>query len=143
MQSFRGSAVAQAASMGMEYPTPTVIDAPGKHTATIIMMHGLGDTAAGWVPVGHQLKGGLPHVKWVLPTAPTVRPLVPVASRVFGKGLVRVRWNGLVEAVLCYGWTRCNLAQFPKTIPKDDRATRVATAAARFEGKLAAVVDCC
>jgi hypothetical protein len=36
------------------------------------MMHGLGDTAAGWLPVGQELKGQLPHVKWILPTAPTV-----------------------------------------------------------------------
>jgi predicted esterase len=59
----------------MQYPKPTVIEATSAHTATVIMMHGLGDTAAGWAPVGQQLRAGLPHVKFVFPTAPTVRPL--------------------------------------------------------------------
>jgi Phospholipase/Carboxylesterase len=62
------------ASLKFSYPAPTVIKPSQPHTATVIVMHGLGDTAAGWAPVGSQLKGALPHVKWVFPTAPTVRP---------------------------------------------------------------------
>eukprot|EP01060_Flectonema_neradi_P038457 TRINITY_DN806_c0_g1_i1.p1 TRINITY_DN806_c0_g1~~TRINITY_DN806_c0_g1_i1.p1 ORF type:complete len:258 (+),score=56.84 TRINITY_DN806_c0_g1_i1:71-775(+) len=41
----------------------------GKHTATMIFMHGLGDTGAGWSDL---LDGRLPGVKVVLPTAPTM-----------------------------------------------------------------------
>ena len=57
--------------MGLTYPAPDVINADS-HTATVIMLHGLGDTSAGWSPVGMQLKSQLPHVKWIFPTAPTV-----------------------------------------------------------------------
>ncbi|KAF8885700.1 Phospholipase/carboxylesterase/thioesterase [Gymnopilus junonius] len=41
-----------------------------KHTATIIFLHGLGDTGHGWEPVAHMLRPALPQVKWVLPHAP-------------------------------------------------------------------------
>jgi hypothetical protein len=57
--------------MSLKYPEPSVIPAEN-HSATVIMLHGLGDTAAGWLPVGMELKQQLPHVKWVFPTAPTV-----------------------------------------------------------------------
>lgn len=40
-----------------------------KHTATVIMLHGLGDTGNGWAPVAPELN--LTHVRWVFPTAPT------------------------------------------------------------------------
>ncbi|KAL6782749.1 hypothetical protein ACKKBG_A07980 [Auxenochlorella protothecoides x Auxenochlorella symbiontica] len=46
--------------------------AAGRHSATLIMLHGLGDTGNGWAPVGPQLN--LPHIKMVFPTAPT-RPI--------------------------------------------------------------------
>ena len=38
------------------------------------MLHGLGDTADGWLDVATMLRGTVPHAKWVLPTAPT-RPI--------------------------------------------------------------------
>ncbi|KAF7332510.1 Acyl-protein thioesterase 1 [Mycena kentingensis (nom. inval.)] len=43
-----------------------------KQTATIIFVHGLGDSGAGWHPVGEMLNQDLPHVKWILPNAPTM-----------------------------------------------------------------------
>lgn len=43
--------------------------AVNKHTATVIMLHGLGDTGNGWAPVAPELN--LSHVRWVFPTAPT------------------------------------------------------------------------
>ena len=46
--------------------------AAGRHTGTCILMHGLGDTADGWAPVGPSLN--LPHIKFIYPTAPT-RPI--------------------------------------------------------------------
>lgn len=42
------------------------------HTALVILMHGLGDTANGFEDVATLWHGQLPHVKFVLPTAPTV-----------------------------------------------------------------------
>jgi hypothetical protein len=41
------------------------------HSATMFMLHGLGDTAAGWADAAAHFSASLPHVKFVLPTAPT------------------------------------------------------------------------
>ncbi|RYG52148.1 hypothetical protein EON67_01845 [archaeon] len=38
-------------------------------TATVILMHGLGDTADGWVDAAEFMARSLPHVQFVLPTA--------------------------------------------------------------------------
>lgn len=43
----------------------------GKHSATVLIMHGLGDTADGFTPVAEMLSRTLDHVKFILPTAPT------------------------------------------------------------------------
>ena len=40
-------------------------------SASIIICHGLGDTAEGFVDVAEQLSRQLPYVKFILPTAPT------------------------------------------------------------------------
>ncbi len=42
-----------------------------RHTATVIFLHGLGDTGNGWAPVSKDLALHLPHVKFLFPTAPT------------------------------------------------------------------------
>jgi len=49
-----------------------IVPSKGKHTATVIFMHGLGDSGYGWKPAADQLSRdqGLQHVKWVLPHAP-------------------------------------------------------------------------
>jgi len=47
-----------------------MVPAIGKHTATIFMIHGLGDSGHGWVPVAEQLSPALPHAKFILPHAP-------------------------------------------------------------------------
>jgi len=46
----------------------------GNHTATVIFMHGLGDSGYGWKPVADQLSRdpSFQHIKWVLPNAPIV-----------------------------------------------------------------------
>ncbi|KAN0074582.1 Phospholipase/carboxylesterase/thioesterase [Tylopilus felleus] len=44
-----------------------------KHTATVIFLHGLGDSGLGWRAFAELLKYELPHVKWVLPNAPNLR----------------------------------------------------------------------
>ncbi|PPQ63139.1 hypothetical protein CVT24_005779 [Panaeolus cyanescens] len=48
------------------------IAAASKHTATVIFVHGLGDTGHGWSDVAEMFKAdsGLSHVKWILPHAP-------------------------------------------------------------------------
>ncbi|KAG0335586.1 hypothetical protein BG000_007394 [Podila horticola] len=52
--------------------TAIVHDAPGKHTATVIFMHGFGDSGAGWAPVGEQISRYAPHIKMVFPNAPSI-----------------------------------------------------------------------
>ncbi|KAL7549483.1 hypothetical protein ACHAWF_012750 [Thalassiosira exigua] len=55
----------------------TVTIAPrseSSQSATIILCHGLGDTAEGFVDVAERLAERFPHAKFVLPTAPT-RPV--------------------------------------------------------------------
>ncbi|GFS98938.1 uncharacterized protein LOC103524116 [Trichonephila clavipes] len=47
--------------------SPVVISAASKHTASVIFLHGLGDTGLGWAAALQMLK--LPHVKYICPTA--------------------------------------------------------------------------
>lgn len=49
------------------------VPATAKHSATIIFIHGLGDTGHGWLPVANTFKvdPDFKHVKWVLPHAPS------------------------------------------------------------------------
>ncbi|KAK8843957.1 acyl-protein thioesterase 1 [Kwoniella newhampshirensis] len=44
----------------------------GAHTATVIFLHGLGDTGHGWLPVAKMLWSSFPGVKWILPHAPSI-----------------------------------------------------------------------
>ncbi|KAF9057801.1 Phospholipase/carboxylesterase [Panaeolus papilionaceus] len=48
------------------------VAAATKHTATVIFVHGLGDTGYGWQDVAEMFKrdSSLAHVKWILPHAP-------------------------------------------------------------------------
>ncbi|KAJ3561736.1 hypothetical protein NP233_g10016 [Leucocoprinus birnbaumii] len=52
------------------------LPAISKHTATVIFIHGLGDTGNGWRPVADMLRKdpGMNHVKWILPHS-HVRPV--------------------------------------------------------------------
>jgi len=45
------------------------------HTATVIFIHGLGDTGDGWQPAAEMLgrNPALSHIKWILPHAPRQR----------------------------------------------------------------------
>lgn len=44
-----------------------VINATSRHTATVIFLHGLGDTGHGWSEMFRQIRQ--PHIKYVCPTA--------------------------------------------------------------------------
>lgn len=61
-------------------PTVVITPPPGKHTATVVLCHGLGDTAFGWADAAEELAARLPHIKFVLPTAP-VRPITVFGSQ--------------------------------------------------------------
>ncbi|KAJ2549046.1 hypothetical protein EV175_004594 [Coemansia sp. RSA 1933] len=47
-----------------------IVRARAKHTASVIFMHGLGDSGHGWEPVAQILSQSLPHVKFIMPHAP-------------------------------------------------------------------------
>lgn len=47
-----------------------VIAASARHTATVIFLHGLGDTGQGWSQLMKEIR--LPHVKYICPTAATM-----------------------------------------------------------------------
>ncbi|KAJ2708631.1 hypothetical protein H4R19_004653 [Coemansia spiralis] len=49
-----------------------VVRATSAHTASVIFVHGLGDSGHGWEPVARQLSRSLPHIKFVLPHAPVL-----------------------------------------------------------------------
>uniref|UniRef100_A0A914W765 palmitoyl-protein hydrolase n=1 Tax=Plectus sambesii TaxID=2011161 RepID=A0A914W765_9BILA len=49
---------------------PVVIPASGQHTATVIFLHGLGDTGHGWSPVFQDMIRE-PHIKYICPHAQT------------------------------------------------------------------------
>ncbi|KAL4245765.1 AB hydrolase superfamily protein [Abortiporus biennis] len=68
------------------------IAAKRKHTATVIFVHGLGDSGYGWAPVA-QMYGSDPklqHVKWVLPHAPEM-------SVSFNYGMKMPSWFDIAE----------------------------------------------
>ncbi|OBZ70220.1 Acyl-protein thioesterase 1 [Grifola frondosa] len=63
-------------SMAALQPLKTITVSPlAKHTATIIFVHGLGDTGNGWKPVADMFSAdtALQHIKWILPTAPSMK----------------------------------------------------------------------
>ena len=49
---------------------PVIVSAPGKHTATLIFLHGLGDTGHGWASSLADVRPS--YVKVVCPTAQTM-----------------------------------------------------------------------
>ncbi len=51
---------------------PIVVPARATHSATVIMLHGLGDSGDGWSSVAGQLN--MPWVKYIFPSAPA-RPV--------------------------------------------------------------------
>ncbi|CAH2091229.1 unnamed protein product [Euphydryas editha] len=51
-------------------PNPVIIAATAKQTASLIFLHGLGDTGHGWASTIAAIRG--PHVKVICPTASTI-----------------------------------------------------------------------
>jgi hypothetical protein len=71
--STRRLSVRSMAGSAWKYPPPTVVEpASGKHTTSLLMLHGLGDSADGWADIAYFLAADLPHTRFVFPTAPVV-----------------------------------------------------------------------
>ncbi|XP_023226757.1 acyl-protein thioesterase 1-like [Centruroides sculpturatus] len=51
-------------------PPPVILSNTAKQTATIIFLHGLGDTGHGWSSIFSPFRAS--HIKYVFPTAPTI-----------------------------------------------------------------------
>lgn len=67
-------------SPDMSQPAPVVIEPSGSHKATLIFLHGLGDTGHGWSDVmGGELN--LEHVKYICPTATSIPVTVNMGMR--------------------------------------------------------------
>ncbi|GER44139.1 alpha/beta-Hydrolases superfamily protein [Striga asiatica] len=56
----------------LEFGRTYVVKPKGKHQATIVWLHGLGDNGSSWSQLLESLP--LPNIKWICPTAPT-RPV--------------------------------------------------------------------
>ncbi|KAI9821577.1 MAG: hypothetical protein M1832_003251 [Thelocarpon impressellum] len=58
----------------MSYPAPLVVPAVKKHTATVIMAHGLGDSGAGWISLAQNFRRlqKFEHVSFIFPNAPSI-----------------------------------------------------------------------
>ncbi|KAH8092463.1 Phospholipase/carboxylesterase [Cristinia sonorae] len=69
-----------------------ILNALRKHTATVIFVHGLGDSGLGWKPVASMLSQNpsLQHIKWVLPDAPSI----PVT---LNYGMTMPAWFDIVD----------------------------------------------
>lgn len=66
---------ANATNMSLRYRSPIVVPARQQpHTATVIVLHGLGDTGDGWAGSAPELSAALPHARFVFPHAPD-RPI--------------------------------------------------------------------
>ncbi|KAI1307475.1 Phospholipase/carboxylesterase/thioesterase [Xylaria venustula] len=80
--------------------TPLLFAASAKHTATVIFLHGLGDTGVGWASAVEtwNRRGKLNEVKWVLPHAPRI----PITA---AEGMIIPGWfdiaglNGGIEDI--------------------------------------------
>ncbi|XP_038692983.1 acyl-protein thioesterase 2-like isoform X1 [Tripterygium wilfordii] len=64
-----GNPGSRTARRTFEFGRTHVVRPKGKHQATIIWLHGLGDNGSSWSQLLESLP--LPNIKWICPTAPT------------------------------------------------------------------------
>ncbi|KAM1046746.1 hypothetical protein ACFX2I_026138 [Malus domestica] len=59
----------RTARRAVEFGRTYVVRPKGKHQATVVWLHGLGDNGSSWSQLLESLP--LPNIKWICPTAPT------------------------------------------------------------------------
>jgi len=67
-----------------------ILPALSEHRGTVIFLHGLGDTGAGWSLNCEDMQTRNPHVKFVLPTA----PIMPVT---INGGMKMTAWHDITD----------------------------------------------
>ena len=67
---YMGQSCKPASKRSSSKMAPVVVSPSGKHTATLIFLHGLGDTGHGWASTLAEVRQS--HVKIVCPTANTI-----------------------------------------------------------------------
>lgn len=71
--SVRGSSFQSRMSRLTREGNTLIIGPPlGQQSASIILMHGLGDSGDGWLDAAQEISKALPYVKFILPTAPNI-----------------------------------------------------------------------
>ncbi|XP_058074557.1 uncharacterized protein LOC131223240 [Magnolia sinica] len=70
--SYGGGSGSRTGRRTFEYGRTYVVRPKGRHLATIVWLHGLGDNGSSWSQLLDTLP--LPNIKWICPTAPT-RPV--------------------------------------------------------------------
>ncbi|PHH81972.1 hypothetical protein CDD82_7404 [Ophiocordyceps australis] len=80
------SGILGAADMSVHRAAPLIVPAVSRHTATVIFLHGLGDTGHGWEDAVQQWRQRkrLDEVKFVLPTAPMIPITLNMGMRMPG-----------------------------------------------------------
>lgn len=74
----------------------------GPARSTVIMLHGLGDTAAGWFDtVKHELAPKLRETRWILPTAPSI-------SVTMNMGMKMPAWYDIVSLAADRALEKCD-----------------------------------
>ncbi|KAK6224280.1 phospholipase carboxylesterase [Colletotrichum tabaci] len=93
-------AAPEAMSSSLARTAPLVFPAAGKHTATVIFAHGLGDTGHGWASAveNWRRRQRLDEVKFVLPHAPQIPITCNWGMRMPGWFDIK-RLDGTVEAL--------------------------------------------
>ncbi|KAK0477955.1 Phospholipase/carboxylesterase [Armillaria novae-zelandiae] len=88
-----------------EAPRFLTIPAKTKHTATVILIHGLGDSGNGMMPIAQYVGSdpALSHVRWILPHAPA-RPVT------INGGTVMPAWYDIIA--------------FQANVPEDERGIK-------------------
>ncbi|KAL3825137.1 hypothetical protein ACJIZ3_021166 [Penstemon smallii] len=66
--SFTGPSASSAGRRTFDFGRTYVVRPKGKHQATIVWLHGIGDKGNGWSSLLETLP--LPNIKWICPTAP-------------------------------------------------------------------------
>ena len=64
-----GAAIRSMGSKAFSAPPPIELEAIGETTSSVLFLHGLGDSGAGFLDLAQFLQKSMPHTRFVLPHA--------------------------------------------------------------------------